>query len=330
MVNGITMPYQNTAPIHANHARCEVCDNLISYSDYLLTKDLDYSVCGAFDCKRIMAQKSQMKPQFFKSHLLFNKKIIKQRRQRDAARKKRIDDIQKKEQIENEAVLKFILNEQPELEEDNTHLLVLPSGGSGESSPANERINDYIDHLKSIIKEAGNYSNASEVVFDEHHAAHDKNLIVEKRLEKNPDIHRLSDKLCRMCKGGCCASGKEHAYLSVFSIRKYMDNNPELSSADVLDLYVSNISSKSINDSCINHTQNGCVLSRELRSDICNGYYCDSLKHYQSEAETRKSTLPVLVLQRSSTYWNRFDEGISNEIVNIALIADEGINDSSH
>lgn len=327
MINGFTIPHQNTAPVHTSHVRCEACDNTITYSDYLLTKDLDYSVCGAFDCRRIMAQKSHMKPLFFKSHLLFNKKIIKQRRERDAARKKRIDDIQQKEQMENKAVVKFILNEQSELHEDNMHLMVIPSGGSSESSPRKERINEYIKHLNYIIKEAENYSNASEVLYDEHHAAHEKNIIVEKKLEINPDIHTLSDKLCSMCKGGCCASGKEHAYLSVFSIRKYMDNHPELSSADVLNLYVSNISSKTIDESCINHTAEGCVLTRELRSDICNGYYCDSLKHYQKEAETKKGSLTLLVLQRSSTYWNRFDEGVSNIIVNIALISDKGMSD---
>lgn len=330
MINGFTKPHQNTATIHTSHVKCEACDNTITYSDYILTKDLDYSVCGAFDCRRIMAQKSHMKPLFFKSHLLFNKKIIKQRRERDAARKKHIDDIQQKEQLQNKEVLNFVLNEQSELHEDNTYMLVIPSGGSSESTPRNERINDYIKHLKNIINEAESYTNASEVLYDEHHAAHEKNIIVEKRLEKNPGMHKLSDKLCSMCKGGCCASGKEHAYLSVFSMRKYMDNNPELSSADVLDLYVSNISYKTIDNSCINHAPDGCVLSRELRSDICNGYYCDSLKHYQKETETKKESLTVLVLQRSSTYWNRFEEGVSNEIVNIALIADEGINDSTH
>ena len=322
MINGFTIPHQTTASIHASQLKCEVCDNTITHSDYFHTKDLDYSVCGAFDCRRIMAQKYYMKPLFFKSHLLFNKKIIKQRRERDAERKKRIDDIQLKEQNENKAVLKFILNEQSELQEDNTHLLVIPSGGLCESSPRKERIKEYVEHLKCIIKEAENYSNASEVMYDEHHAAHDKNKIVEKRLENNPSIHRLSDKLCCMCKGGCCASGKEHAYLSVFSIRKYMDNNPQLSSADILDLYVSKISSNTIDGSCINHTHNGCALSRELRSDICNGYYCDSLKHYQKEAETKKSSLAVLVLQRSSTYWDRYEEGVSNDIVDIALIGD--------
>ena len=122
MINGFTIPHQNPSTVHGSHLRCEVCESAITYSDHLLTQKLDYSVCSAFDCRRIMAQKSNMKPLFFKSHLLFNKKIIKQRRERDAARKKRIDDVQHKEQKENKEVLDFILKEQVELEEDNTHL----------------------------------------------------------------------------------------------------------------------------------------------------------------------------------------------------------------
>lgn len=126
-----------------------------------------------------------------------------------------------------------------------------------------------------------------------------------------------------MCKGGCCASGKEHAYLSVFSIRRYMDDSPGQSTAEIIDLYLSKVSSETIKNSCINHTSTGCALPRHLRSDICNGYYCNSLKSYQEKMAGRENSIAVLAIQRSSTYWNRFEPEVHNEIIGVALIETE-------
>jgi len=314
MINGIAAQHNNSQP------KCEVCDSLLTYPDFLVTSDLDYSVCRAFDCRRIMGQKSTMAPLFFKSHLEFNRKLIRQRRERDAAKKKYIDEITEKETQEHRELFQSALNEYTGLSEESAHLLVIPSGFMKSVESTNERLNRYIEHLKTIVSEASNYTSVSGVNNEEHHNAYGKRVKVDQRFDDNPKLRTISDKLCCMCKGGCCVSGKEHAYLSVFSMRRFMDENPDMSAEKVLGLYLSKISLDSIENSCINNIETGCKLPRHMRSDICNGYYCDSLKRYQKKMLGSERPTKVIAIQRSYTYWNRFEPGINSEIVDVALV----------
>ena len=107
MINGSkslqpSMQFQNLM-----HARCEVCDSTISRFDSLAIKDLGYSVCRSFNCRRIMSQKSTMTPLLFKSNVLFNKNLILRQREKDLVRKNHIEDVIEKESLgkpENNAV----------------------------------------------------------------------------------------------------------------------------------------------------------------------------------------------------------------------------------
>jgi len=319
MINGFTAAEQYCPGIHPGPQICEVCDCEVTYPDTLLIKDLGYSVCRSFNCRRVMEKKSSMSPLMFKSHLLFNKKIIRLRREKDAARKQCIDEMVEKEHLENEKILDACLNENPELSLKNTSLIVIPSGSSGLISLSSRRVRKYIKHLKDIVSEAGEYTHASQVIYDEHHDAHGKMLIVDQRLSNNAPLHRLSDKLCTMCKGGCCVSGKEHAYLSVFTMRNFMDHHPEANREEVLERYISRIQKVTIKNSCINHTETGCALPRSLRSAICNGYYCDPVKFSQKDIEDKGMTGNMLVVQRSNAYWKRYEPGVNNKVVNIML-----------
>ena len=322
MINGLIPPHSAIQSQHSIHTRCEVCDATISSFDALAIKDLDYSVCRSFSCRRIMHQKSLMTPQLFKSHLLFNKKLILRQREKDLHKKKHIEAVIEKESRENKEIFQSMLKKNPHLQTENTHLVEIPSGADSLTPVSITRANQYTEHLTNIINEAQEYANASEVIYDEHHDAHGKMLIVEQRLTDKPQLREISDSLCTMCKGGCCASGKEHAYLSVFSMRSYMDTHPELSAEEILQQYVSKMSFEGIENSCINHTKMGCALPRELRSDICNGYYCESLKSYQISATAREHPGVVVVVQRSSSYWNRFEPGVDNEVVDVVLLSE--------
>ena len=104
-----------------------------------------------------------------------------------------------------------------------------------------------------------------------------------------------------------------------------MDKHPEISTEDLLNAYLSWISAATVEDSCINQTASGCALPRELRSDICNGFYCDPVKLYQKKLSGKNELGVVLAIQRSSTYWNRFDLGVNNEIVQTALIQEDAL-----
>ena len=314
MENGCTFAKFNCKAI------CEVCDNELTYIDTLTANDAEYSVCRSLACRQVMKQKSAMTPHMFKSHLDFNRKLITQRREKDAARKKHREDVARKESQEHRKIQRMIFDTFLELTEENTSILAIPSGNSKLLAVSSERRNKYIEHLESIVSEACEYANAAELVFDQQHDAYGKRLIVEQRFDDIPALQSISDRLCCMCKGGCCASGKEHAYLSVFTMRRYMDVNPSQSAEQILNDYIANICTHSIENSCINQTQTGCALPRKMRSDVCNGFYCDPLKAYQKKVEAEENLSTVVAIQRSATYWNRFDIGVCNEIVDVAVL----------
>ncbi|RDH85914.1 MAG: hypothetical protein DIZ80_00105 [endosymbiont of Galathealinum brachiosum] len=303
-----------------NKTKCEVCDIEVLNFDGFNVRDIKYSVCRSPECQRVMSKKSTLNKYMFQSHLEFNRKIITKQRKRDAARKKRRDDIQARELQELHTIKETVLGANPAISESSVSFLTIPSGGSLTLPVTDERRAGYISHLKSIIEEAGEYNQASELVYDEHHDAQSKHLIVEQRFEVVSGLKEISDRLCGQCKGGCCASGKEHAYLSVFSIRRYMDENPQVSSEELLKMYVDNIAEESIENSCINQTLTGCALSRDLRSDICNGYYCDTLKSFHKKMENKDAIPIVVAIKRASTYWNRFDEAVCNDIVDVTVL----------
>ena len=184
----------------------------------------------------------------------------------------------------------------------------------------NERLADYTQHLTNIIKQAADYTCAADVVQDQHYVAHEKLARLEQRFAGHPTLHVISDRVCSLCRGGCCASGKEHAYLSVITMRRYMDNYPAITQQALLDKYLSHIHTETIENSCINQIATGCSLPRELRSDICNEYYCSALKQYQALQIDRVEIDSALVIQRSANHWNQFNPQVRNDINRVALI----------
>lgn len=314
MENGITHSLSLSKPL------CEVCGCTLSYLDSLQLKDVDYSVCRSFDCRRVMQKKNEMSDWQFKSHLSFQQKLLRDQQEKEASRRKHIVQATSREARENLAIIESIIEDRPDVLEGIQQVVVIPSGLSKLTIPAEERVNKYIEHLKQIIFEASELSDANEIIQDQHYDAHTRQLQLEQKFSKNPSLKSLSDQLCAMCKGGCCISGNEHAYLSVFTIKTLMDTNPHWTVTDILDLYISHISAQSVQNSCINQTENGCALPRNLRSDICNAFYCDPLKSCQKNMIDQKNIGKVIVIQRSNTYSSRFDLDVENKIINATVI----------
>lgn len=311
-------------PFHRSGSTCEICGDPIGFAESLRQTESQYLVCNSFDCKRIISPKSSMSPASFKLHVEIQKKINLVRRENEAARKKHIKEIEIKELQQNQEIFHAVLIADPALLECNTYLLSIPSGLSSSVCLSGQRVKKYTDFLKRIISEAAaEHSAASEILYDQHHDAHEKLAKLEEEFSNNPALRPISDKLCGICKGGCCASGEEHAYHSVATIKHYMDAHPDISEQGLLELFLFYIGSETIDDACINQTKTGCTLPRELRSDICNGYYCDSLKSYHRKLAGKAEIGAILVIQRSYTNWSRFNADIDNKIINVVVLVGE-------
>jgi hypothetical protein len=92
-----------------------------------------------------------------------------------------------------------------------------------------------------------------------------------------PGLPVVLGRACAVCQGYCCESGKNHAYLTVATIRRYMAQHPELRPRDVLAAYLSRVGNKTFSGSCVFHQAGGCNLPREMRGDMCNQWYCRGL-----------------------------------------------------
>jgi hypothetical protein len=95
---------------------------------------------------------------------------------------------------------------------------------------------------------------------------------------------------CTSCRGHCCRTGGEHAYLAVDTVARYRAARPETRADDTVDAYMSHVPADTRRGSCIYHGRTGCALPREMRSDTCNRFLCDALHGF--DARVRSGAAP--------------------------------------
>lgn len=258
-----------------------------------------------------------MPPAIFRHYLKFQKRIIGEKRKRQALGRERVEALKARERYENQEILSNVLSQNTGLSRGDLDVLEIPSGLSTTSTPHDDRIRNYENHLRKMISQAEEYDDLMKT-----HADENGRLLLEeteKRFSEDSELQVISDRICGMCKGGCCSTGGDKAYISVVTIKRFMDENPNLTANEVLAAYLSKISSETISDACINQTDEGCSLPREMRSDTCNGFYCDSIRAWHDRAlEERSHT--VLAIQRCNSNWHKFNIDSLNTVVDVALV----------
>lgn len=131
----------------------------------------------------------------------------------------------------------------------------------------------------------------------------------------------LPGHMCALCGGGCCTRGSDHAYLGAPTLRRFMDAHPGMSPEAVVAAYLERMSSKTQAGSCINHTRTGCSLPRDMRSDTCNDYACDSLAQVQAAPRGQV----VLVVRRKQDQWRRDRADLDNAVNGAAVLSETGV-----
>ncbi len=318
------MTFKGTAHREAMHAHslqiCEICGKSLTFAAQMSQDQSEHILCGAFDCKKIMEQKSSMPPALFESQLKFQRKLNEKREANETRLKKRIVELTTREDQEHRQILRYTQGQYQGTSEEQPQLVVIPCGLSLQAPTPAERIKRYLEHLADIITQAAECADIDEIDHRHHQEAHEKLARDAEWFDNYPEQLTVSDQLCTLCKGGCCRDGKEHAYLSAATMRQYMDRHQDLSEIQILQLYLSHLNEESIKDSCINQTSTGCALPRELRSDICNAFYCDPLRSYQRKAGDSEEEEPVLVIQRAATLHSIPDPDVYNDVVDITLL----------
>ncbi|MFN8653925.1 MAG: hypothetical protein U0133_18605 [Gemmatimonadales bacterium] len=101
-----------------------------------------------------------------------------------------------------------------------------------------------------------------------------------------PQMERLSVQGCIGCKGYCCQTASTHAWLTVSDVQRIREaaGNPGVKAFRAA--YLRHLTGRRYIDSCVFHGEQGCVLPREMRSDLCNTYWCGELRGlHRSQAD---------------------------------------------
>ena len=294
---------------------CEVCDEPIATLQSSQTNRAHYQVCSSFACRNVIEHCSTMPAHSAKLYLQLQRKLFKQRKQFKQNERERIESIEEQQRLENQAILNQTLIADTNIDAKQIQIVEIPSGLQESAPLKSERIKEYKAMLVALANKANLYKDASEVPDSELHKTLNKRLKVDQRLDESLTTKTMSEALCTMCKGGCCTSGRNTAYLSELTIRRYMDANPSQSVEDVVNQYLSYLTDAPLADSCINQTIKGCGLPRAMRSDICNGYFCDSIVAFQKRNDASDKPVSVLAIQRANTHWNRFAPDVKKHVV---------------
>lgn len=83
---------------------------------------------------------------------------------------------------------------------------------------------------------------------------------------------------CRVCNGYCCRNGGDMAFLTDEALRIVWSQQPQTSKADLISDYLEAVPEMAFAASCIFHSEHGCSVPDQLRSNICQTYLCEPLK----------------------------------------------------
>jgi hypothetical protein len=106
-------------------------------------------------------------------------------------------------------------------------------------------------------------------------------------LRPEPDgfIGAAARAACSLCRGFCCKGGGDHGYLDERVMARVRQAQPELDARAVMRRYVARVPTAGYAGSCIFHAEQGCTLTRSLRSDVCNSYFCNGLSAFVNSSE---------------------------------------------
>lgn len=100
---------------------------------------------------------------------------------------------------------------------------------------------------------------------------------------------------CATCQGNCCERGGNTALLLPGDLARYRRRHPEAAPEEIIDTYLSHLPDASTRGGCVYQAETGCALPRAMRQDICNSYYCESLRWLNKDYLERRTGKVVYV-----------------------------------
>ena len=303
-------PVPRVHALHAMHAargqarHCVVCGIQLSRAGAAADRADPYPTCHGVACRMVVSRRSALGDAGFVHYL----RTQVRQRQRHAALTAASRAREAVESRENAAAWSYLGTRVAAAEAASLRLL-LPSGPHRQRRPARERRERYRAHLLRVLAAIADTPAETPAAADDAAATAPSSL---------------PGQLCALCGGGCCTRGGDHAYLSVPTLRRFMAAQPQLSNDEVLAAYLDRVAPSTEHGSCINHTRQGCSLPRDMRSDTCNRYACESLARLQAAQRDEAPVQVVLVVRRKQDQWHRATPGLDNAVNGGAVLFESG------
>jgi hypothetical protein len=101
---------------------------------------------------------------------------------------------------------------------------------------------------------------------------------------------RVATTACTLCKGWCCKNGEDDGFLDEATLARVW---PTMTANAIIRMYVECVPVTGYENSCIFHGEKGCTLPRDLRSNVCNVYFCGGLHAFIQSDEEAGPTIVI-------------------------------------
>ncbi|MEL7449161.1 MAG: hypothetical protein AAFN78_08125 [Pseudomonadota bacterium] len=259
----------------------------------------------------------------FEHYLKGQAAAIVRRRAAAEAEKRRREALDERHEEEARALFEETLRATPGISRESATVVQVPTGIARSVPIPPERVAAYRQHLEDTVAKAAALDSAEASTTDRDLQHRDALEKTEALFAAKPAIARLSARLCATCKGGCCTLAGNVAYLSPLTLRRFMDANPELDTAGVVQAYLDKLGDHSQEGTCINQTRSGCALPVEMRSDTCNAFFCSELKEFQKRAAADGNVRDVVAVQRAWPLWRRGNVEHDSSVTGVHVLKEE-------
>ena len=293
-------------------ATCVVCGEPADITAET-TGQTKMAVCRDANCRMISGRQECMPPEQFRHFLSLQSQLLRSRRAALKHHQRLLQEKTDAEAAEETHWWEHLTQLEPVRSLTRPLRLTIPSGPDQSIDQIDERRQRFAAHLQTLMTEV-NCADEQIVTVDNQPPV----------AELPPD--RLAQKLCQLCRGGCCPAGGDTAYLSAGTFHRVLSTQPDMDSSRLIERYLDLVPNQSMVNSCIYHTTQGCALPHDLRADICNEFCCSSLMSLmdaRSSTDTPQSAF--VVLQRGQHHRNRNLLGVNNEIVTAVLMTETEI-----
>ena len=187
------------------------------------------------------------------------------------------------------ARLDELIADRPDLRSQTVSLLALPNVDGSLVEVSEARRDAFRNHLLQALDESTVEGGGPDI------AEASKDASGAQRPASTVPVAVLAA-ACKVCQGACCRSGSEHAYLTPATITRVQAAQTELDREALLAAYLEAIPSKSVEGSCVFHGEAGCALPRDLRSNVCNDFFCSPLKRWLAQTHTGPPPVTAVVV----------------------------------